>query len=626
MPINTSLLIAAPMLQDYLVDNSSGLPLANGVISLYQDNSRTTFKNWYYQTGTPGNYTYITLPNPMTLSSVGTITDGNGNDVIPFYYPYSEIDNFTAQPYYITVVNSNGQQQFTRQNFPFNPDTSPLSTEVDTLDNLIVNSVFWRNIGSVILTNLLTNRDTSLLSATICPSQHDGYIMPDMQFIKNANGAVDVISFENFVQNFPDQVLPNGVTPEFYLNFNCSGTGSETVKYIQIPIQLHVNSLSGVQASFVLYAMGVTGSPKIEINLYQFLGTGTSSSPITIQTIDLNNNWEKYVVSFVIPSTQDIVLGQGGDDAYFMQIGLPTGSNGICDINIAMPSFYLSNQVPTNDFQTYDQVNSIISSPRTCDFRTSVNNFQPGWVSANDGTIGNIASSATNRANTDTWVLYSYLWNHCSNTFCPVVGGKGSSAYSDFTSNKPLTLTRTLGRALLGGNPSFFESTTYTASTITSILTLGFSFSGLTVGTPIFVENSGGSIPSPLQADTVYFVSINSLTANTIKLSTTLENAHAGIDITILSSGSGFNGIGPALGAYVGESTHTQTIAEMPSHNHPGSTSTPPSGYRGGTSGSGIIAASDNTGSISLTIASQGGGSPFNVIQPSTYQNVFIKL
>ena len=40
MPINTDLLIAAPMLQDYLVDKDTGGPLSNGIVTMYKDNQR----------------------------------------------------------------------------------------------------------------------------------------------------------------------------------------------------------------------------------------------------------------------------------------------------------------------------------------------------------------------------------------------------------------------------------------------------------------------------------------------------------------------------------------------------------------------------------------------------------
>ena len=54
MAINPALLIAAPVLQNYLVNKDDGLPMANGVVTMYRDNSRTTLKNWYYQSGSPG--------------------------------------------------------------------------------------------------------------------------------------------------------------------------------------------------------------------------------------------------------------------------------------------------------------------------------------------------------------------------------------------------------------------------------------------------------------------------------------------------------------------------------------------------------------------------------------------
>lgn len=627
MAINTKLLISAPMLQDYLVDKDNGQPLSAGIVSMYKDNSRTTYKNWYYQTGVPGNYTYIPLPNPMTLSAVGTITDGNGNDVIPFYYPYSESDNTTSEPYYVNVTNSNGEQQFTRQNFPFNPNASPTPNNVDTLDNLIINGEFWRNFGSMDLTTLTPNINTGLLSAVICPSQHDGYTMPDIQFIKNANGASDTIAFNKFISSYPDQVLPDGITPEFYLNFNCTGTGTETSKYIQIPVQLHVDSLSGVQATFVLYAMAVNGSPSITISVYQYLGTGTSNNPSTLQTIVLNNNWSKYTISFTVPSAQNLVLGQGQDDAIFMQIGLPVSTSGVAQINLAMPGFFLGTEVPTNYFSTYDDINAIISSPRTGDFRTSINTFQPyGWVAANDGTIGNSSSSATTRANNDTWPLYQLIYNTIIDAFAPVSGGRTGNAYNDFSSNKRITLSRTLDRALIGANAVFNATVTFTANSGTDILTLSTS-SILTIGTPILVQNTGGALPAPLSANVVYYISRNNLTPTTVKLSGTLEDAFAGNDINITTNGTGTQTMRSANGATIGASQTSLTISNIPAHNHPGSVMPFQSvNVQGG----GMLTVVETPGGVSgnypLNIASQGSGTPVSLFQPSTYQNIFIKL
>ena len=126
---NTALLVASPTLQDYLVDKLTGQPLSAGIVTFYQDSQRQTLKNVYYQQGIPGAYTYTALPNPLTLSSVGTIQDSNGNDVIPFFYPYDETDNVTPQAYYVTVYSSSFVLQFTRQNFPFVAHTTTPSGE-----------------------------------------------------------------------------------------------------------------------------------------------------------------------------------------------------------------------------------------------------------------------------------------------------------------------------------------------------------------------------------------------------------------------------------------------------------------------------------------------------------------
>ena len=49
MSINFDLLIAASNTVEILLFDKNATPLANGVITCYQDDSRTTLKNWYYR-------------------------------------------------------------------------------------------------------------------------------------------------------------------------------------------------------------------------------------------------------------------------------------------------------------------------------------------------------------------------------------------------------------------------------------------------------------------------------------------------------------------------------------------------------------------------------------------------
>jgi hypothetical protein len=117
----SDLYVTAVDLEEYFVDKDTGLPLAGGQIQFWVDGARTTPKLVYELTGDPtnsqgGGYSYAPLPNPVTLSDVGTIQDANGNNIPVYYYPYDS--NGQLQLYYIVVVNALGVVQFTREAWP----------------------------------------------------------------------------------------------------------------------------------------------------------------------------------------------------------------------------------------------------------------------------------------------------------------------------------------------------------------------------------------------------------------------------------------------------------------------------------------------------------------------------
>lgn len=185
-----------------------------------------------------------------------------------------------------------------------------------------------------------------------------------------------------------------------------------------------------------------------------------------------------------------------------------------------------------------------------------------GWVMANDGTIGDAASGGTARANDDCQNLFILLWTNLPNTYAPVTGGRGATAADDWAAHKTIALTKMLGRALA-------------------------------------VAGSGAG-----------------LTAR-------------------------------PLGSTVGEQAHAMTAAEMAVHNHnindPGHSH---SGYANsyyniqnsyaaanygtavnfaqwGSYGNQITINPATTG---ITITNAGSGTPFNVMQPTSFLNIMIKL
>jgi hypothetical protein len=244
-----------------------------------------------------------------------------------------------------------------------------------------------------------------------------------------------------------------------------------------------------------------------------------------------------------------------------------------------------------------------------------------GWVNMNDGTIGNIGSGATIRANKDTFQLYSSLYTTISDAWAPVVGGRSGSgvtmaeAVSDFSAGKALRLPRSMGRVLAGLNPEFNASIIFTAAAATDLLTVS-STTTLTGGTPVLVSNSGGALPSPLLANTTYYV-INQ-SATTIKLAYSINLAQVGTAIDLLTDGSGTNTLLSPLGSTFGEGQHQLTVAELAAHEHDYTFLNNP----GGTRIQGGVDYRDTTEHTSST----GGDEAHNNMQPTNFVNVFIKL
>jgi len=77
------------------------------------------------------------------------------------------------------------------------------------------------------------------------------------------------------------------------------------------------------------------------------------------------------------------------------------------------------------------------------------------------------------------------------------------------------------------------------------------------------------------------------------------------------------------VGTAQGEENHTLTIAEMPNHDHPGSTIGSSTDVN---AGSFVQRSNINNVALAVTVAPQGDGGGHNTIQPTAYFNVFLKL
>ncbi len=109
--------IPAFSIEDVLLDKDTGAPLAGGLVYFEYDNQRGLLKPVYQITGNSPDYTFTQLPNPVTLSSIGTFADALDNPVIPYFYPYDADGD--VELYYIRVTNSEDVEQFVREAQPY---------------------------------------------------------------------------------------------------------------------------------------------------------------------------------------------------------------------------------------------------------------------------------------------------------------------------------------------------------------------------------------------------------------------------------------------------------------------------------------------------------------------------
>jgi hypothetical protein len=559
--------------------------------------------------------------------------DANGNAPGPFYFLLDSLNPTSL--YNLLLKDAQGNTIWEVLNYYPSLGSGGSVTTAINLDNLIVNNVMWRNVG-VPTTGSATPISITNPITAMAPGVHDGLSAeagiaqpygPDIYLIKTNATALETVTFVPFVLG--SAALTPDVTPLEYVNSKVTGAGTETYRYFLYPINAKAQSLSGQPVTFTIWAQGVSGTQTILLEFAQFFGSGAGASPTVvtpIQTFALSNSWAKYTVSVTLPSAATNNLGPCRNDGIFLRVSLPTTTT--YEINFTKPSLYLGNVAPATDFINYDTIDAAINTPRTGDIRTSLNNFLSGYVNMNDGTIGSPSSLATTRASSDTFPLYNLLWNSIINAWAPVTGGRGATAVLDFVANKPIALTKALGRVFAGTlNTEILQNITVTAPAppTTSIgVTSSVGF-GLNVPV-IFVTN--GTLAGGLtlaQGSTTNSITYYANIVDSTHISVSLTPGGSLITITAAPTGA-TNTVQVTpyqLGQYLGEELHTLSTAELPAHTHPA-----PSGANNFMTdkGTGFALSAGNRADFQPATGSTGSGVAHNILQPTTYMNVFIKL
>jgi len=175
-------------LEQYFVNKNDGTPLADGTVEFWQDDNRNVPKLVYQLSGAPPNYTYTALPDPITLSGVGTIEDNSGANVALYYYPYDA--NGDVQLYYIVVRDSNGVVQFTREAWPnLTTESNPVAVQNSPIVNQLSNPQF---------TDVLFD-STLGLSIPVTSGITDVLIAPDWNLQIDATGSATITVARNAI-------------------------------------------------------------------------------------------------------------------------------------------------------------------------------------------------------------------------------------------------------------------------------------------------------------------------------------------------------------------------------------------------------------------------------------------
>lgn len=315
--------VAAPSLEMYFVDKDTGLPLSNGVVTFYKDNDRLVLKDVYQLTGSPPYSidSFVPLPNPLTLSAYGTIMNEDGNDVIPYYFPYVGSPGDTTNEielYYITVESEGGVDQFTREAWP--PNMGPGGGNVTSNDiyNYIPNGQFLAHTN---ISESSEGEPDGILTAPVTPIAQGGWNF----YQDETTNSVNKVLFVQETSFVEDQPTAN---PRYSAEIICStADGTDTVKDLRIKFP-NVNKFGSADETDV-YTFSVTGKTTnlfSALNVYLVKNYGSGGDTQTeevIGTVSFDTFYQIQNIVFTFGSNSGKVIGTLNDDYVEIAIRFP---------------------------------------------------------------------------------------------------------------------------------------------------------------------------------------------------------------------------------------------------------------------------------------------------------------
>lgn len=328
-------------LQEVIVDKTTGAVLSGGTLSFYSDINRNVPKQVYMISGTPPNYQYTAIGTQVTLSSVGTPTDGSGNDIAIYVFPYDGTPATTTNTldlYYIVAQNSSGTQQWTREGVPnLAADSTPSAVNVA---NFAANGQF------------LLHNDNSPVpgGSTIAYGGSQGTM--DVTTVAPGGWTFERTTGGTFTDTitFPRLTTTASQSPRFAIKIVRTGTADALIAKIGIRF-MDVMKFSGNNITFLFTGFTSSGSASLTLYEIDYFGTnadgslatatqyniaGTSSgspvSPVTVTTTQ-----QEFALNFTARNNVGTTLGTRDNDFVQFALVLPASTA----VNVTLTDFMI---------------------------------------------------------------------------------------------------------------------------------------------------------------------------------------------------------------------------------------------------------------------------------------------
>lgn len=528
MALNSKYFVTSD-LESYFVDKDSGEPLAAGVVTFYSQNNPSVKKPVYQITSPgPGLYVYNVLPNPCILSAVGTFQDANGNNIVPYYYPYDSLGNLDL--YYITVYNSGGIFQFSRIGWP----NSAASTSVSNAQaiNYIPNGQFLAHNDGTITPTTITGAPGGSVDYT--PIAQGGWYTA-----KSTGGG------NTYTNSFTQETTPiNGLNdfPRYVFNYVCTNNASDVVRdlVVRFPGVNNLASNSGTALTYTFFFAAQTNGPNFTFDVRQqyYFGAGsaTVSSDSSIGGITVTSSWAYYSITLTFP-VQNGAVGTGNDD--FVQIALRGPSTGTWSVEftdfVQIMGDFSTSSIPffpvVTDAQMLDETLAgwlPIPAPNNASLYLPVL-LGPSGLIYDTSVVGNVVAAFSNTAPLGTLLCdgSEYIYANYSNVGIPY------SRLADYLiANCPIS-----GIPLFGTGATYNNSYVYAGAT--TIFSLVNNTAG--VGTYAVDGNTGWTFGAASTQTTPGLATIN-YRSYVATSANTLECVGKWGNVTAAAPGAGTSG------------------------------------------------------------------------------------